>query len=115
MAGKSRNAEGKPRGGKERREELKKIIDKTISMEERVGLAAELARGVIMRDDEGRGIVVKDTKGMVRSVYQEKPDLKAIQFMEEYATGKPKLILDVEEEGNAFACIMIPSQSGVRK
>ena len=111
----SGNGGGAPRGTKERRDRLKEIIDKTITMEERVGLAAELARGVVMRSEDGSGVSVKDEKGVLRSVHVEKPDLKAVDWLESYATGKPKFAMEVESEDDAFACILVPAQIGVRK
>ena len=62
MSKKATNPKGKPRGTAARRDELKRIIDATIPMEERVGLAAELARGktVDHETDSGSALVTRD-------------------------------------------------------
>ena len=78
---------GKRHGGASRKNrpnkskaDLAAVINKIISQEERMGLAAELARGVTVEET--------DKKGEVK-IYTKPPDIAALKFLEEYATGKP--------------------------
>jgi hypothetical protein len=76
------------------------IIEKQIPAQERVELAAALARGLVMSH--------KDKKtGEITNFFATKPDLDAIRFLEEYATGKPVQKSQIAVE-DGFSCIIVP-------
>lgn len=82
------------------KDRLSAIIEKAIPAKERIDLVATLARGAMMSH--------KDKKtGEVTGFYVTKPDMDAIRFLEEYATGKPvqKQTIAVED---GFGCIIVP-------
>lgn len=86
---------------------LAKIINKVMPPKERVEKAAELARGVTC--------LTHDTHGKEK-VYERPPDIAALRFLEEYATGKPVQKTEITGEGgSAFACLVIPTQNFPKK
>jgi hypothetical protein len=82
------------------RDELKLIIDKELPPKQRIALVAELAKGITVQE--------KGKDGQEK-IYTKAPDLGALRFLEEYATGKPVQVSEVQAE-SGFACILIPNQ-----
>ncbi len=89
-------AKGRRTGGGSRKgipnkttQELRDIIEKAISTQERMELLAQLARGILLEDL---------VKGMP-IVYRTPPSDFAIKQLNEYQYGKPKQIVEVGGEG----------------
>ena len=80
------------------KDRLAAIIEKQIPAAERVALAAKLARGAQL---------VKTGKKGEEVIFSAKPDMDAIRFLEEYATGKPVQRQEVKLD-DGFSCIIVP-------
>lgn len=97
---KDKKHQGLPKGYFKAREELSKEINAQMPLKERVEKAVQLAKGVKMNN----GTVETDA-------YTKAPDLKAIEFLENYTTGRPVNVLETDDDTkNALACIIIPAQ-----
>jgi phenylpyruvate tautomerase PptA (4-oxalocrotonate tautomerase family) len=84
------------------KDKLAALINKVMPARERMEKAAELARGVTC--------LTHDTHGKEK-IYDRPPDIGALRFLEEYATGKPVQKTEITPgEGSAFACLVIPAQ-----
>jgi hypothetical protein len=86
------------------KDQIANLINKEIPPIERIKLAADLARGVKVQETK------VDRKGDVNVVvYTTKPDLNAIEFLENYASGKPVQKQEVKLD-DALSCIIVPAQ-----
>jgi hypothetical protein len=83
---------------------LAKMAEKAIKTKERVKLLGALARGVK---------VLKTDKDGNEIIYKEKPDLKAIQELNDRQYGKPRQTSEVKvvDESTKINVVMIPSQT----
>jgi len=84
------------------KDRLAAIIEKQIPAAERISLAAKLARGAQLVRIEKTG-----SKKGEEVIFSAKPDMDAIRFLEEYATGKPVQRQEVKLD-DGFACIIVP-------
>jgi hypothetical protein len=77
------------------------VIEITISFKERVELLAELARGVLVEE-------VNDGE---EKVYRTKPDVKALQQLNEMQKGKPQMTTKISMPTDFVPVAIIPGQS----
>lgn len=80
-----------------KRDSLVAIINREIPAQQRIRIVARLARGTRTRSTDGTFI------------YKTLPNLAAVRFLEEYATGKPVQAMEIGSD-DGFACIIVPSQ-----
>lgn len=81
------------------------VIEKTISFKERVELLAELARGVLVQE-------VEDGE---EKVYRTKPDVKALQQLNEMQKGKPQINQKISMPTDYVPVAIIPGQQAPAK
>ena len=97
-------AKGKKTGGGPRKgipnkttQHLREVIEAEISTEERIGLLAELARGVTVEETYKNGGPV---------IYTRPPDAFAIRQLNENQYGKPREAVDVNLSPELFEIII---------
>jgi hypothetical protein len=89
---------GLPLGYAKARTELATEIEKQMPLKERVEKVVALAKGLKTKTSGG-------------DVYEKAPDLKALEFLESYKTGRPVNVLETDDDTKtALACIIIPAQ-----
>lgn len=104
------NAQDKKKPGRKNGKDPKKaatkasddaVIETTISFKERVELLAELARGVLVQE-------IEDGE---EKVYRTKPDVKALQQLNEMQKGKPQMTTKINMPTDYVPVAIIPGQS----
>ena len=76
------------------------IIENALPFKERVELLAELARGVLMSEETDEG----------EKIYRTKPDIKALQQLNEMHKGKPQMSNKVATPTDYVPVVVIPKQ-----
>lgn len=104
------NAQDKKKPGRKNGKDPKKaatkasddaIIEIAIPFKERVELLAELARGVLVQE-------IEDGE---EKVYRTKPDVKALQQLNEMQKGKPQMTTKINMPTDYVPVAIIPGQS----
>ena len=102
MGGKRPGA-GRPKGTvNKNKREIVEVINKVIPAKERIGLLAELARGITVSEEQKRG---------EPKVYTKPPDCFALKILEEYASGKPPQSIDLTSGGEKLSVQVVYSKT----